>query len=151
MFAGLRALMVFMGLAVLVGCGAQPKASLKTDGFQELINAERSQNGLSPVTKSYQLEKAAQLHANDMASRGYLSHTSPEGGTASQRALAQGYSFCFLAENIARDQLTQTEVFKSWMNSKGHRENILSKSATQFGFASAPGNYWVLLLGRPGC
>ena len=151
MFAGLRALMVFLGLAVLVGCGAQPKASLNTDGFQDLINVERSQNGLSPVTKSYQLEEAAQLHANDMASRGYFSHTGPDGGTPSQRALAQDYSFCFIAENIAKGQPTQAEAMKSWMESKGHRENILSKSATQFGLASAPGNVWALLLGRPGC
>jgi uncharacterized protein YkwD len=84
-----------------------------------------------------------------MAATSNFSHTSRSGTTPSDRARAQGYNYCFIAENIARGHPTEEQAFEAWMKSRGHRENMLTRSATQYGIAVAGENYWVLMLGRP--
>jgi uncharacterized protein YkwD len=119
--------------------------------FQTLVNENRRSQGLGALTRSALLSATAQGHANDMSARDFFSHTSSDGSGIGRRALAQGYGYCWLAENISVGRGSEAEVFERWMASPGHRENMLADGATEYGLAVAPGNYRVLVLGRPGC
>jgi len=111
------------------------------------LNAARVQRGLGQLSRSDALERAALAHANDMSRKGYFSHTSQNGDTLVDRVKAVGYSYCFVAENIAQGQRSSADVMNAWMNSPGHRRNNLSDRATEYGIARAAGDYWVLVLG----
>lgn len=117
----------------------------------DALNAYRAIKGRTPVAYSQVLERAAQAHAQDMARRGYFDHTGSDGSTIGDRLKAQGYGYCFAAENIAKGQTSLDEVMKSWGNSSGHRKNMQQKKITEFALARAGGNIWVMVLGRPGC
>lgn len=116
-----------------------------------LINDLRAQNRRAALAPSPRLIAAAQAHAADLSASGAFSHTGTDGSTLGARARRAGYGYCFVAENIARGQGAATKVMLDWMNSTGHRRNLLSGDATEFGMARAPGDVWVLVLGRPGC
>lgn len=123
-----------------------------TPGFTVLLNDERTPRALNPLVVSSQLVAAAQGHANDMSANGFFSHTGTGGSTVGTRVRAQGYRHCWAGENIAAGHSSHAATFTAWMNSAGHRANMLSSEPTQFGFAHAPaGNYRVLVLARPGC
>ena len=113
------------------------------------INAERSAQGRSALVWDGKLEQAAQTHAQDMARKGYFSHTAPNGSTMSDRIKQAGYRACFAAENIAKGQRDLAQVMQSWMGSRGHRNNILNRKARAVGLAKAPGDVWVMVLGSP--
>jgi uncharacterized protein YkwD len=88
------------------------------------------------------LTAAAQGHSSDMARRNYFSHTSPEGGTFDQRIRAAGYSKPG-AENIAQGQRTAAKVMEAWMESSGHRQNILNCNYKNIGVGlDTDGFYW---------
>lgn len=91
----------------------------------ELVNEARVAAGCKPLRVDDRLVKAAQAHSTDMAERGYFSHTTPEGVDPSERMLAAGFNGSRVAENIAAGQSTPEAVMNSWMNSPGHRGNIL--------------------------
>jgi hypothetical protein len=120
-----------------------------------LTNAERSQRGLSALTLNSQLGQAAQNHAADMAQQNYFSHTGQNGSSMGDRIKATGYSYAYAGENIAAGQQTPAAVLNSWMNSQGHRENILNPNFTEIGFGyshstqSDYGHYWVQVFGKP--
>ena len=108
-----------------------------------LVNAERSKNGLSPLTANWELSRVARYKSQDMADNRYSSHTSPTYGTPFQMMKSFGLSFRTAGENIAYGQRTPQAVVNAWMNSSGHRANILSSSYTQIGVGYvASGNYW---------
>ena len=120
--------------------------------FAGLLNAERSSHALGPLANEARLATAAQGHADDMSIRGYFSHVSANGDTLGDRISATGYNFCWAGENIAQGYATPAAVFSAWMNSQGHRDNMLSALPSEFGLGHAPsGNYWVLVLAQPGC
>lgn len=104
-----------------------------------LINAERSKAGLSPLTKQSQLTAAARLHSQDMACNDFFSHTSPTTGSPFDRIAAQGYSYSWAGENIAAGYGSAAALVQGWMNSPGHKANILSENFTQIGVGYA---YW---------
>lgn len=116
-----------------------------------IMNALRAQNGLSPVTLDKTLTKAATSHARDMQKNGFFSHTGSDGSSVGDRARKVRYGFCFIAENIAKGQGSLQQVMDGWMNSPGHRRNILSDQAREFALVRGAGNHWVMVLGRPGC
>ncbi|MFF2997972.1 sigma-70 family RNA polymerase sigma factor [Streptomyces sp. NPDC057950] len=91
-----------------------------------LVNKERSTAGCGPLTEDAQLEKAAQAHSDDMAARNFFEHTNPDGADPGQRITAAGYRWSTYGENIAQGQQTPEAVMESWMNSPGHRANILN-------------------------
>ena len=108
-----------------------------------LVNAERSKNGLSPLTANWELSRVARYKSQDMADNGYFSHTSPTYGTPFQMMKSFGLSCRTAGENIAYGQRTPQAVVNAWMKSSGHRANILSSSFTQIGVGDvASGNYW---------
>ncbi|MFJ5999463.1 CAP domain-containing protein [Streptomyces sp. NPDC092370] len=98
-----------------------------------LVNKERSAAGCSPVTANDRLTRAADDYSDVMASSGVMSHTGPDGSTMTTRVEAAGYQWSTLGENIARGQADAASVMKSWMNSPGHRANILNCSFKELG------------------
>lgn len=103
-----------------------------------MVNQERAKVGCAPLAVDSRLNTAARLHSEDMARRNYFSHNSPEGGTPSTRASAQGYT-TGVGENIAAGYLTPEAVMSGWMTSAGHRDNILNCRYKTIGMGSADG------------
>jgi uncharacterized protein YkwD len=97
-----------------------------------LVNQARAQAGCKPLTDDPRLDTAAQQHSDDMANRNYFSHTTPEGVTFDKRETAAGYPSPG-GENIAQGQTTAQQVMTDWMNSAGHRANILNCSFVAIG------------------
>ena len=89
-----------------------------------LVNQARAQAGCKPLADDPRLDTAAQKHSDDMAARGYFSHTTPEGVTFDKREIAAGYPSPG-GENIAQGQTSAQQVMTDWLNSPGHRRNIL--------------------------
>ncbi|MFE1585145.1 CAP domain-containing protein [Streptomyces sp. NPDC058737] len=98
-----------------------------------LVNEERAAAGCSPVTANDKLTRAADDYSDVMASSGVMSHTGPDGSTMASRVEAAGYRWSTLGENIARGQADAASVMDSWMNSPGHRANILNCSFKELG------------------
>jgi uncharacterized protein YkwD len=120
------------------------------------VNRERTSLGFAPLRRHPRLDEAAQAHADDMFARRYYSHDTPEGKTALDREQAKGYRAKYAGENIARGQYSIDEVMDGWMQSKTHREHLLSPTYNDVGFGLAfgknPGGYeilWVQDFGRP--
>lgn len=114
-----------------------------------LVNIERENQGLSSLTLSSELTAVANEKARDMAEKNYFSHTSPTYGTPFQMLQQYGISYRAAGENIAAGQRTPDEVMQSWMNSSGHRANILNSSYTEIGIGyyegGSYGTEWVQL------
>jgi uncharacterized protein YkwD len=112
-----------------------------------LSNAERSDAGCGALRPDTRLAQAAGAHSADMALRDYFSHTSPEGLTFVDRTRAAGYPSPG-GENIAWGQRTPAAVVQDWMNSPGHRRNILNCDFTTIGVGfDSRGNYWTQVFG----
>ncbi len=108
----------------------------------ELTNQERAKNGLSPLKANAELNYAADKYAEEMSERGVLSHTGPDGSKPWDRAEAVGYEARMMGENLAAGQTTAEQVVEGWMNSSGHRANILKPQYTDIGVGFY-NNYWV--------
>ena len=101
-----------------------------------LINQERTDRGLPALGNNSSLQLAARRHSEDMACNDFFSHTGSDGSTLSSRLLAAGYSYSWAAENIAASSsssFSANAVVSMWMNSPGHKANILSENVTQIG------------------
>jgi len=108
-----------------------------------LVNVQRAQYGLQPLTENWELSRVARYKSEDMAQSHYFSHTSPNYGTPYQMMRSFGLTYRSAGENIAYGQRTPAAVVDAWMNSSGHRANILNASYTQIGVGYyAGGNYW---------
>ena len=117
-----------------------------------LVNAQRQQAGSPSLRLNHQLNQAAQRHARDLATEGSLSHTGSDGSTMQTRIEATGYRWTAIGENIARGQRNPEAVMDSWMNSQGHRSNILNPAFSELGlgYAEADGQqYWVQVFASP--
>ncbi|MER5386310.1 CAP domain-containing protein [Streptomyces sp. NPDC002688] len=116
-----------------------------------LTNAERASAGLPPLSADTPLTTAAQAHSADMVARDFYAHTSPEGGQPWDRAAAAGCTRRTIGENIACGQRSPAEVVQGWMDSPGHRANILKPDFTHIGIGLAgggrAGTYWTQLFG----
>jgi uncharacterized protein YkwD len=91
-----------------------------------LVNTERAKAGCKAVTNDSRLAAAARKHSADMVARDYFSHTTPDGVDFATRITEEGYRFSSAGENIAAGQRTPADVMNAWMNSPGHRANILN-------------------------
>lgn len=118
-----------------------------------LVNKERSKQGLSSLTLNWELSRVAKIKSQDMASNNYFSHQSPTYGSPFDMMKKFGISYRSAGENIACGQRSAQEVMNSWMNSSGHRANILSSSYTQLGVGyvkgGSYGTYWTQMFIRP--
>ncbi|SFJ69625.1 CAP domain-containing protein [Thermoflavimicrobium dichotomicum] len=115
----------------------------------QLVNAEREKRGLKPLKASEKLSDLAQKKSDDMKKNSYFSHYSPTYGSPFDMLNQYGVSYRSAAENIAAGQMTAKEVMKSWMESSGHRANILNPSFTHIGVGftkgGSMGTYWTQL------
>lgn len=138
-----------------------------TDVFN-LVNQERASRGIAQVSVLYRvitigtrtvrvnyLGRIATIKAADMRNNNYFSHTSPTYGTPGEMLIRFGVDWTAYGENIAAGQRTPQEVMNAWMDSPGHRENILNPDFTYLGVGYVPGNtesdyatYWVQLFVR---
>ncbi|BAQ11005.1 hypothetical protein OXB_2534 [Bacillus sp. OxB-1] len=109
----------------------------------DLTNAERQKAGLQPLQFDSKLMNSARQKSSDMATNNYFSHTSPTYGSPFDQMKANGVTYRSAAENIAMGQRTAEEVVKAWMESPGHRQNILTPNFTHIGIGyDNKGNYW---------
>lgn len=128
---------------------------LPTDRFDleilRLVNQERTSRGLSALTLSQKLDTAADLHSEDMATQGYFSHTGQDESSAGDRIERAGYDWRRYGENIAFGYQSAASVVQGWMNSEGHRRNILNANFTHMGLGyvtNASGRpYWTQVFG----
>ncbi|MET9930937.1 MULTISPECIES: sigma-70 family RNA polymerase sigma factor [unclassified Streptomyces] len=115
-----------------------------------LVNAERAKEGCGAVTGNSLLARAAQGHSDDMAARDFFDHTNPDGAGPGERVTATGYGWSTYGENIAMGQQTAEQVMEAWMNSPGHRANILNCSFRELGVGLHTGDggpYWTQVFG----
>ncbi|WP_405968620.1 CAP domain-containing protein [Streptomyces sp. NBC_00015] len=109
----------------------------------QLVNAERSKVGCSPVTLNAVLTKAAQAHSEDMATHQNMSHTGSDGSAPGDRITRAGYAWSTYGENVAYGYTTPEQVMSGWMSSPGHKANILNCAFKEIGVGLAqPGSYW---------
>ncbi|MEK3988694.1 SafA/ExsA family spore coat assembly protein [Robertmurraya sp. FSL R5-0851] len=112
----------------------------------QLTNQQRAKYGLKPLVADWQLARVARYKSADMRDRNYFSHTSPTYGSPFDMMKNFGISYRSAGENIAAGQRTAQEVVTAWMNSEGHRKNILSSGYTHIGVGYAQGgskqHYW---------
>ncbi len=127
-----------------------------TSVLVDLTNSNRINQNIAPLVQNETLAYAAQLKANDMASKSYFAHTSPEGRSPWYWFKEGGYEFLYAGENLAVNFNDSSDVVLAWMNSEGHRANIMNDKFTEIGIAMAPGYYngretiyVVQLFGRP--
>ncbi|MFD3662592.1 CAP domain-containing protein [Streptomyces sp. NPDC058659] len=119
----------------------------------DLANAEREKAGCGPLRAESHLRTAAQGHADDMATRDYYEHDSPEGRDAGDRMTVAGYTWATWGENIHRGPKTPARAMEDWMDSPGHRENVLNCSFKDIGVGvtlTANGPWWVQNFGAKG-
>nr|WP_226675730.1 CAP domain-containing protein [Mesobacillus jeotgali] len=109
----------------------------------DLTNEQRRKNGLPNLQPDTALSNVAQEKSNDMQAKNYFSHTSPTYGSPFDMMRDFGVSYNTAGENIAMGQRSAEEVVNAWMNSEGHRKNILSPNYTHIGVGhTSQGNYW---------
>lgn len=123
------------------------------DEVIRLVNVERTKRGLGALKKNWEVARVARYKATDMANKNYFSHTSPTYGSPFNMMETFGIRFSAAGENIAMGQRTPQEVMTAWMNSPGHRSNILSPSFTQIGVGAAKNKngtiYWSQMFIKP--
>jgi len=112
----------------------------------ELVNEERKKENLNTLTWNEKLAEVARSHSEDMVKRKFFSHTNPDGQSPFDRYKENGISYSYAAENIAAGNVTPEEAMNSWMNSDGHRANILNPDLDEIGvglaFGGSYGYYW---------
>lgn len=153
-----QTLLVLAASAFLISCGnetqanpAAPASQIQAPSATEQAmindalaqaNTIRAENGLPLLQFDSQIFSAAQAHALDMFNRNYFEHSTPEGKSPFDRMHDQGVRFGYAAENIAHGQRTAVDVFRSWLNSPGHRQNLLNPRYHRHGIGWVNG-YWV--------
>ncbi|MPM79287.1 hypothetical protein SDC9_126320 [bioreactor metagenome] len=118
-----------------------------------LVNIERTNRGLQAYQTNWQLSRVARYKSQDMIDKNYFSHTSPTYGSPFTMMQNFGLRFSAAGENIAYGQTTAKQVVTDWMNSPGHRANILSQSFTHIGVGAAKKSngtlYWTQMFMKP--
>ena len=108
-----------------------------------LVNEIRAENGLKVLTYDWELARVARYKSQDMKDNKYFSHTSPVYGTPFQMIKNFGISYRSAGDNLAKGYATPQAVVNGWMNSSGHRANILNANYTHIGVGYVSGgNYW---------
>ncbi|NLY77879.1 MAG: serine protease [Tissierellia bacterium] len=121
-----------------------PSSSIERE-VARLVNLERQKAGLAPLTFSEELSKVARIKSQDMADKNYFSHTSPTYGDPFQMMRSFGISYRYAGENIAKGYRSAESVMNGWMNSSGHRANILNVNFGKIGVGYVETNgttYW---------
>ena len=115
----------------------------------KMLNAMRAREGVAPLAYSFSLEAAARAHALDMARHGYFAHSGLDGSGVGDRARAQGYHWCYVAENLAKGQRELAQVMQGWAQSPPHFRNMMNSNARAFGLFQGPDRIWAMVLAAP--
>ena len=126
---------------------SEPSGGASVSSYEQqvaaLVNAERAKYGLAALTLDETLCGYARVKSQDMHDQGYFSHTSPTYGSPFDMMRSFGVSYRSAGENIAMGYSTPEAVVAAWMNSEGHRANILSANYTTLGVGYVEdGGYW---------
>lgn len=118
-----------------------------------LVNVQRAKAGLMALKGNANLSNVARIKSQNMANLNYFSHYSPTYGSPFDMMKAYGFKFSAAGENIAMGQKTPADVMNAWMNSPGHRSNILSPAYTEIGVGFAKNKngvqYWTQMFMKP--
>jgi uncharacterized protein YkwD len=142
-----------MAIAVCFAPGLQSRREDPKMELLRLVNQERHRKDLKLLAVSDLLSSVAQSHAEDLADHNLRGHKGSDGSTLEQRVERAGYSYSFVAENIAYLKNTPPEILRLWMNSRPHRTAILRPEYREAGFGYACSDsseykhYWVMVLG----
>lgn len=131
--------LIYVGQKIYIP--ATPEITAVEKEVARLVNVERAKNGLPALSYNWQLARVARIKSEDMRNNHYFSHTSPTYGSPFQMMRSFGISYTAAGENIAMGQRTAAEVMNGWMNSPGHRSNILNRNFTQIGVGYAKDSY----------
>lgn len=136
------------------GCSQLNTGDLWRTEILRLVNVERERAGLAPVTQNQTLENQATQYACEMIVYDFFAHENPVTGTELRdRAEEFEYEFLIIGENLAAGQSTPEQAMSDWMNSPGHRDNILRPEFTEMGVGVRAGGrygtYWVQEFGLP--
>ncbi len=115
--------------------------AISKDVLVALTNTERKENNALPLVKSDLLSKAAQLKADEMATRGYFSHKNPDGKMAWYFIDKVGYDYTYAGENLAINFFDSKELAEAWMDSPTHRANMVKKGFKEIGIGVSSGMY----------
>jgi uncharacterized protein YkwD len=144
-------------LIPVTGCSPQENADFEAQVLK-LMNQERAKQGVPELKSQPQLAAAALAHSNDMACRGFFSHTNPDGKTPFDRISAQSYDYRAASENIYGGDsnfYSPTEAIKNWLNSPPHKKNMLNPVYTEVGVGAVYlagtkwGGYMTVVFGTP--
>jgi uncharacterized protein YkwD len=146
---GGAALAVVLKILLLAAIFLSPKispvvpadSSISSQKLIKLTNDYRRQFGLAPLTPNVRLTQAAVNKARDLLTRQYFGHTSPSGQRFSSWIKEVNYNYFFVGENLAIDFKTNQEILDAWINSPGHRDNILKPQYQEIGLAAVPGKF----------
>ena len=133
--------------AVMAAALGSPVSADASRDVVLLTNQFRAAHNLPALKQSHLLESVAQTHGEDMRFHGFFAHRGSDGSSIAERAERQGYSYCMIAENIALGHRNAKSVTRDWIQSPGHRRNMLSRNVREIGVVRE-GRYWVMVLGR---
>ena len=132
--------MIYVGDKIIISENEQQAVE---EQVVSLVNKERAKARLAPLTIDWELARVAKYKSQDMHDKKYFSHTSPTYGSPFDMMKNFGISYKSAGENIAKGQRTATQVMEAWMNSSGHRANIMDAKFTHIGVGFVEdGYYW---------
>lgn len=134
---------------VLAFSTAPASADPALEALVAAMNSERASKRLAPLVVNAKLNAAAQAHADDLAKKGYFSHKGKNGSTPSKRVKRKGYRACLTAENLSKGYPSPERAVHGWMNSDGHRRNILLRDAREIGVGIGAGAIYVAVFATP--
>lgn len=141
----------FVGTSAFAECVAPPNVNQMATEIAAGLNQNRRANGQAPLRFSRTLGQAAMIHACDMSVNDFFHHRGTDGTNSQSRVQKLGYDNCIVAENLAWGYPRSEQIITGWMNSAGHRRNMLHPRLEEFGIgiaSSAKGPYWVLVVGK---
>lgn len=113
---------------------------ISSDNIFEIVNSERVKENKKPLTRDSRLDASALDKCNDLVTRNYWDHIDPDGNSAWHYFTERGYVYSTAGENLARRFATATGTVESWMDSKGHKENIMNSMFRDTGIAVCGNN-----------
>lgn len=133
--------LLILAFSAFLGCNSNSASTSPDQRLEmiDLINQERTANGLTTLTHNLSLSNAAQAHADDMVARNFLSHTNPDGDDFFARVTDAGIAYSGLGENVSAGYHTMTSAHDAFMNSTVHRDNILRLNIDRIGVGFAIG------------
>ena len=153
-FARIAAILAFSTIgttAAAATCVTPPNGNELATQIAAGVNASRRSNGERPLRFNRELGRAAMVHACDMLANDFFDHQGSDGSTSQVRVQNAGYDDCIVAENIAWGYPRSQQIITGWMNSPGHRRNMLHPRIEEFGVGISlgpKGPYWVLVVGK---